>query len=165
MVHTHIQTHTKVDVSAPRFLCVCTQGQRCLDLKPATQQEEALKWKRIEGYWEMLLCKEVFQVVRVNSVNLTLWIVSFHVSSSTVSCPCALYLRPLSSLSDAHADSLAVINFCLLHSLRGEIFFFSAVHNTCGGHRKSAGGEAVGWGEKHFLLNHQVIILTRCCGR
>lgn len=40
----------------------------------------------------MLLRKEVFQVVSVNSVNLTLWFVSLHVSSSMVSCLCALYL-------------------------------------------------------------------------
>lgn len=49
----------------------------------------------------MLLYKEVFQVVGVNSVNLTLRIVSFHVSSSTVSCLGALRLRPLSLTHNA----------------------------------------------------------------
>lgn len=40
----------------------------------------------------MLLCEEVFRAAGVNAVNLTLWTVSFHVSSSSASCLRALYL-------------------------------------------------------------------------
>lgn len=115
--HTHTLRYEQRSMS----VCVCTRGQRSADLKPGTLQQETLRWKRIEGYWELLLCKEMFQVVSVNSVNLPPQFVSFHVSSSTPSCLGALYQWPLSSLTHTHSHEFLLAAFSV----------FSVVFNTC----------------------------------
>lgn len=80
----------------------------------------------------MLLCKEVFQVFRVIWVNLTLWFVSFCVSSSTVSCLCALYLRPLFSLSLYLLHTQTPLHEILLAEFSVVTYFFFVVTHCRG---------------------------------
>lgn len=118
--HTHPDTHQ--GRCRRSMLSVCQHsGPRASRFKTSITTggafETKKKKKRIEGYWEMLLCEEVFQAAGVNAVNLTLWTVSFHVSSSSASCLRALYLWPLSSPSLSLKRSLTVVNFCSLLSV------------------------------------------------